>query len=1125
MSTYVWEQSTYSTDAHGDPVLIIYGRDTTTRKIKSFGVKGFKPYFFAESEEGDVVSCFNTPLKKVVCKHPQEIVKQRALYGKTFDADIPYDMRWFIDNKVYYAFDDDLKPVDIPVFLPKICYYDIEINIDETSRPDPLNPEWAIVAISVFDSYKKKIRCFTLCDHKVHKNQICFTSEKELLEAWAKYVHTNDFDVLAGWYNKGFDQPYIINRAIKIGANMSALSRVRNDKVGGDRIAGRVVADMLELFKEWSKPLGQQSSYDLKSISKNPLFGGLEYQDYGEHIRELIESDNWKTLVQYSINDVISLQRIDEKCGLFSYFEGIRRLTGIKLDDCLMKTRIIEYFLMRETGYPLPTRTRHDKEDFKGAMVVKPDVGIRRWVGAYDLSALYPSIIVAYNVSPDAFNIIPRTIVKMMEEREKLRARRLKGEGGEILATTEQSLKYVINSFYGVMGYPSFKLFSQECAKLIPEKGREINMHIHDFLEKKGFKVEYGDSVAGDTIVPIYGQGNATIESLFKQIDYITPDGKEYYTPQNLYTDTIDAQGNLVVSKINKVMRHKVSKQMYRVWLTNEWYIDVTEDHSLIGWANSSHCLTRNIADRLIPVTPTTIGSDINSVVVRRKSLRDNVTSMNYPMQVYELLGLFLGDGSVLYGNKKYTYTFDLACGKDVSDIEKFVLNPLKEMGYLTTWNVSAKGDIKFNKCLMSSIIHTYAVNSEWKVIPEFMYYETDDAIAAYMRGAFTADGGILKSHGVLKNIRFCQTKKWVCDELQSLLYMIGISSNIYKGNTKNSYNGVCSGTNSYYLYISDMRDFHERVNFILPHKQINCVRNGMSPDLYDADFTIHRIKCIEPLPKSDIYVYDLEIENTHMFFANNILVHNTDSSYISTIDNPELGIKIEGEINDYLRNWSIEMGIKPELSPHIKLEKIYRNLFFKKSKTREGAAKKKYAGNVVWKDGHDIPDSASLDKRLDIKGFEIKRSDNSAITKEAMNDFFTKLLILDDEKGAVDGLKSIYFEVRRGQRSMLECAIPRDVKSDKKSPHKRGMVNSEMLLGVPWTGHSKPMLLYCAVPSCELCINEYNVTKVDLSYIKIDWPLQAEKTIRDKMETILESLGYKWETTIANQLTLADFM
>ena len=79
---------------------------------------------------------------------------------------------------------------------------------------------------------------------------------------------------------------------------------------------------------------------------------------------------------------------------------------------------------------------------------------------------------------------------------------------------------------------------------------------------------------------------------------------------------------------------------------------------------------------------------------------------------------------------------------------------------------------------------------------------------------------------------------------------------------------------------------------------------------------------------------------------------------------------------------------------------------------------------------------------------------------------FFTKLLILDDEKGAVDGLKSIYFEVRRGQRSMLECAIPRDVKSDKKSPHKRGMVNSEMLLrrALDWSLETNASLLRRAI-------------------------------------------------------------
>ena len=232
----------------------------------------------------------------------------------------------------------------------------------------------------------------------------------------------------------------------------------------------------------------------MKSISADTRFGGFKYKDYGGSVHDLVVAEDWATLTQYSLNDVISLAKIDKKCGIFHFYEGIRHLTGIKLEDGLMKTRIIEYFLMRNCGYPLPTRRVHEKEDFEGAYVVQPTMGIHEWVGGFDLAALYPSIIVAYNISPDAFNMIPTTIVKMMAERERLRAMRLRGEGGDVLKTTEQSLKYIINSFYGVMGYKSFKLFNMDCARRIPMLGQQINKGIHAFLESKGFTVVYGDT-------------------------------------------------------------------------------------------------------------------------------------------------------------------------------------------------------------------------------------------------------------------------------------------------------------------------------------------------------------------------------------------------------------------------------------------------------------------------------------------------------------------------------------------------------------------------------------------------------------------------------------------------------
>ncbi|MFL9629289.1 DNA polymerase domain-containing protein, partial [Aeromonas jandaei] len=56
-----------------------------------------------------------------------------------------------------------------------------------------------------------------------------------------------------------------------------------------------------------------------------------------------------------------------------------------------------------------------------------------------------------------------------------------------------------------------------------------------------------------------------------------------------------------------------------------------------------------------------------------------------------------------------------------------------------------------------------------------------------------------------------------------------------------------------------------------------------------------------------------------------------------------------------------------------IEFEKLYRRFF-------QAGRKKRYAGHIVWKEGTDVDD-------IDITGFEYKRSDIAAITKEVQRD------------------------------------------------------------------------------------------------------------------------------------------
>ncbi|WP_139657962.1 DNA polymerase domain-containing protein, partial [Pseudomonas shirazica] len=71
-----------------------------------------------------------------------------------------------------------------------------------------------------------------------------------------------------------------------------------------------------------------------------------------------------------------------------------------------------------------------------------------------------------------------------------------------------------------------------------------------------------------------------------------------------------------------------------------------------------------------------------------------------------------------------------------------------------------------------------------------------------------------------------------------------------------------------------------------------------------------------------------------------------------------------------------------------IEFEKIYSNVFFVGDEYGN-AVKKRYAGLIVYKDGADISDHP----KLEIKGFEAKRSDTPTVIRELQSNVFWLIL------------------------------------------------------------------------------------------------------------------------------------
>ncbi len=513
MVRYVWEGSHW-TKRNGKAVIVVYGRNVDSpTEIKTFGVTNFIPYFYAkDGGKGDHISCYGDRIRKVEVDLPSDVPALRGNYEATFEADIIFDMRYMIDKHIYYGFDDKMQPIDVPMLMPRVCWLDIEVASPKGIMPMPEDPRYPITMIQVGDSYTDKITVFTWGGIIVDPDQINFENEEQMIRAFTSYVLLHNFDIVTGWYSMGFDIPYLMRRVARQGIGVQALSRWPTVVPSEEKWTGRTLIDYLAFYKDWSRPSGQRQSYDLKYVVKyettkaaesaiergevpEPI---MEYKDYGDQIGDLIDKGDWLTAVTYAKNDIKALMRIERCCGIIAFYENLRRLVGIKFEDTPTRSKIVEYYLMHEGIKPIPTR-RHIQEvhDYQGALVLEPTFGVHEWVGVFDLKSMYPGIIVAFQISPDIDKMIPKTIVKLMAVRDEMRRVKLDGKAGAQMKVSEQSLKYIINSFYGYMAFTGARLYKPELAEEVTRYGREIATEVHEQIRQAGYVVKYGDTDAG----------------------------------------------------------------------------------------------------------------------------------------------------------------------------------------------------------------------------------------------------------------------------------------------------------------------------------------------------------------------------------------------------------------------------------------------------------------------------------------------------------------------------------------------------------------------------------------------------------------------------------------------------
>lgn len=564
----------------------------------------------------------------------------------------------------------------------------------------------------------------------------------------------------------------------------------------------------------------------------------------------------------------------------------------------------------------------------------------------------------------------------------------------------------------------------------------------YKYREYESSTTIYGDSVSKDALVYVKNIGYVPIETLFKRLDRISfhNDGKEYFFPEKNEIEilTYDAENDDVCFRgVKRVMRHMYEKSLHRIGDTLFRTVDITDDHSIMTYDIKNNCLVKS--------TPKDFDRCFKHIIIPRKIPRaKQIQSKNFHSSVYEFLGAWLFDAS--HSRQRETSVvnpgFIYFGKKNNVDMGIEILDVLHKRGYITGKRKFDRGfEIYGNLC---NILATDFFVKNKKVIPEWLINETDENIASFLRGAFTTR--YYPSSGVYTLAIFHEHERDFVEIISLMLKYLGIAFSIV---TKS--NCYCA------INIRDIKLFEEIVGFIFDDLKTAVCKNERV-DLDDVCVTRHTTNLIIETYRD--YVYDLEVEDTHTFFANDILVHNTDSVYIdlSTFFNTDakqldvvlLADKIGEHVNQSFPKFMSDVFNVPESRRDIIATE--REVVSDKSLFLN---KKKYVMHVVNNEGKIVD-------KMKIMGVEIKKSDTPVVIQRFLMSLVESIIDgkeFEDLQKLIDDFKGKYFKM-----SPFDIGTPTTIRNLTKYEEKLYLQGD--MKGFP--AHAKASLTYNAYKSSE---------------------------------------------------------
>lgn len=536
----------------------------------------FAPTLFVKTEEDNGWrTIYNEnvgPVRQGDIQDARDFVKQYKdvsnypIYGQT---DFRY--QYITENFPEPRIDFDARQIHVETI-------DIETSV-EFGFPTESNPIEEILLITLQNKATKEITTFgvqpfDVASLKHVKNAAKATyiqckNEKDLLNQFLMHWRVHTPDILTGWNIKQFDIPYLVARIARVLGEKAVddLSPWRK-VVGSDQeIMGRMfrvydimgvsILDYLDLYKKFTYKA--RESYKLDFIAQAEL-GREKLKTEWATFKEHYEND-WQSFVEYNMVDVELVDAIedkkriielvivlayDAKCNYVDIFSPVRTW------DCLIYNHLWQKQLV------IPQKESSERAQIVGAFVKEPKPGMYKWVVSFDATSLYPSIMLAYNLSPDTIaegefvdgqiadfiarkpdlsflkekdlamtangqcfkrgeqGLFTEIVARIFEERQSFKKQMLvaakeyeatKSEESALAKARynvfQEARKILLNSLYGALGNPYFRFYDDRIAEGITLTGQfvlqsvmaALNEYLNKILKTQGVDYAfYGDT-------------------------------------------------------------------------------------------------------------------------------------------------------------------------------------------------------------------------------------------------------------------------------------------------------------------------------------------------------------------------------------------------------------------------------------------------------------------------------------------------------------------------------------------------------------------------------------------------------------------------------------------------------